>query len=120
VLRDKAAYMKSLSEMIDEKGNTVSDGDKKLVESVLSDRFWVTEIMTPSLYVGNKRKLGEILVKTRAGGAEFNEQKILVFAWLAGVAWHGPLLKAGPLPWSITGHVPLARGIPAERCRLEW
>jgi len=120
VLRDKAAYMKSLSEMVDEKGNTVSDADKKLVEGILPDRVWVTEIMTPSLYVGNKRKLGEILVKTRASATDMAAWNVLVFAWLAGVAWHGPHLQTGPLPWSITGHVPLARGIPAEKCKLEW
>jgi hypothetical protein len=120
VLRDKAAYLKALSEMVDEKGHTVSAAEKKLAGSVLPERVWVTEIMTPSLYVGNKRKLGEILVVTRATSADLQAWRVLVFAWLAGVAWHGCLLQNGPLPWSITGHVPLARGIPAEKCKLEW
>jgi hypothetical protein len=120
VLQEKAGYLKALAEMVDEKGNTASDADKKLVESVLPDRFWVTEIMTPSLYAGNKRKLGEIVVNTRVDQADVPRGSVFVFAWVAGVAWHGPLLRTGPLPWRITGHVPLTRGIPVEKCKLEW
>lgn len=120
VLRDKGAYMKALDAMVDEKGHTVSDGDKKMVEGILPDRVWVTEIMTPALYVGNKRKLGEILTMTRANSADVAAGNVLVFAWLAGVAWHGSALQTGPVVWSITGHVPLARGVPAEKCKLEW
>jgi len=120
VLRQKADYLLSLSEMRDEKGNTVTDAEKKLLEGLLPERVWVTEIMTPALYVGNKRKLGEILVKSSAPKAEIQSRTLLVFAWLAGVRWHGPQLNDGPFEWSLTGHVPLARGIPAEKCKLEW
>jgi hypothetical protein len=120
VFRVKADYVKSLAEMCDERGNKISGGDVQFVERLLPESVWVTEIMTPNLYAGNKRKLGEILSKTRATEADIRDRKTLVFGWLAGVRWHGSGLKSGPKDWPILGHVALARGIPAEKCKLEW
>ena len=109
VLRKKLAYLETLAEMADEKGNKISAKELKLVEASLPDHIWVTEVMTPDLYVGNKRKLGEIVVSTATPLA-------CVFAWLAGEAW----LTTGRFIWPIVGHVPLTRGVPIEKCRLEW
>ena len=120
VFRKKADYVKSLTEMCDERDNKLAGGDVQLLERLLPDSVWVTEVMIPNLYAGNKRKLGEILSKTRASEADIRGNKTLVFGWLAGVRWHGSGLQNGPTDWPILGHVALARGIPAENCKLEW
>jgi hypothetical protein len=109
VLRDKGAYLGMLSAMVDEKGNTTGDADRKFVAGLLPDQVWVTEVMLPALYVGNKRKLGEIVLDTKA---PLN----FVFGWLGGQAW----CRTGKRAWPIVGHVPLARGVPREECQLEW
>lgn len=120
IFQAKADYVKLLSGMCDERGNKLGTGDIQFVERQLPERVWVTEIMTTNLYVGNKRKLGEILSKTRATAADIRDTKTLVFAWLAGIRWHGAQLNNGPKDWPILGHVDLARGVPIEKCKLEW
>jgi hypothetical protein len=120
VFREKAEYMKALAEMCDEHGNKVSSGELQFVERLLPENVWVTEVMTTALYVGNKRKLGEIVCKTTETDENIRKGKVNVFAWLPGTRWNGPLLNDGPKQWPILGHVPLSRGIPADKCKLEW
>lgn len=117
LIRDKKSYLEYLAAIHDDQGHSLNEREKKMIAQRLPDSFWVTEVTTPDLYTGNKKKVGEIVSKTVAAGGE--RQEILLFAWLAGFVWLGSNL-IGAFPWSIRGHVPLIRGIPKEKCKLEW
>jgi len=106
--------------MRDERGHRLTASEVESVEQLLPEQVWITEVMTPALYTGNKRKLGEVVCRTTATEADIRGGRTLVFAWLAGVRWQGVLLTNGPAQWGLEGHVPLARGVPAKECVLEW
>lgn len=107
----KDDYIEFLKTTPDEAGNIISDSERKILEGLPSG-FWVTEVSLPNLFSGNKRKIGDIICTSdpqASANAKGEISKLVLFAWMPGLAWHGGGFT-NPLPdWSLKGHLPLMR-----------
>lgn len=87
-----------------------------------NDRVWVTELTLADLYTGNKRKLGDVVLRANATNEDYQKRQAVAFAWLPGIAWFGQKWRADvEKEWPITSHIPLLRGITNPGCQPdEW
>lgn len=116
----KTQYVDLMTKAEDERSNKLNAAEIDLLNKSLPAQFWITEITTPNLYSGNKRKLGDIITLIDPTDPQIVAQQFHIFAWLTGICWHGPGLKNPAINWSIKGHIPLIRGIPSQQCENEW
>lgn len=120
LLIDKAVYLNFMTSVRDEMGHRLSAKERRLIGAMLPKIFWVTEVSVPNLYTGNKHKLGEIITLPNPTDKQLKKGELSIFAWMSGICWYGPRLKHGPNAWSLTGHIPLLRGIAPANCAFEW
>jgi hypothetical protein len=119
LLREKQDYCEDMH-CEDEKGNNLNESEFELLEKLLPDNFWVTELTIPNLYTGNKRKLGDIITKCFMTKEEWYDKELEVLAWLPGVLFTGKDLGESH-NWSFFGHVPLIRTACQDWVtRIEW
>ncbi len=120
-LQNRADYVQSLTEALDEKGNRLDAERLEQIGKLLDrSKFWVTEFTLPSLYTGNKRKLGEAVRIANATPDQIQKADGFLFAWLPGILRYGSSLENADYRWPLAGHVPLMRSSLMPTSALEW
>ena len=121
LLHDKQRYLTAMRDRADEKGNKLDDRAMNVLKRRLTSWFWVTELTIPHLFSGNKRKLGDIIIRADQPLPKNNFNSV-VFLWLPGLAWSGRAIVQGQalFAWPLCGHVDLLRDCGSELPRLEW
>lgn len=121
LLVEKASYIKSMKEAEDEQKRRLTDAELSLLEGLVPERAWLTELSVPNLYTGNKRKLGDIVTIASAPEEQFLKgNNVRPLCWLPGfllTTQPGSQVSQG---WSLFGHVPLFRGACQAPRTLEW
>ena len=111
LLQTKIQYLNSIKENT----NFVTNKQSQCFEN-LPNYIWVTEVSLPNVFTGNKRKLGDVVIRANATKTEHKKGKSIALAWFPG------FIQSGPTPpletWSIDTHVPIIRN--TEHSFLEW
>ena len=111
---DVDTYLSAMAAASAESGQEFTADEWKLLKASLKDRFWVTEIMIPHVYTGNKRKLGDIITRPDFDVKKPETMQPVSFAWLPGMAWVGG--ESSPRSWPFYSHIPLLRGVDGPGC----
>ncbi len=117
LLLDKAHYVEFMKNAEDDQKRKLNAAEVQILESILPNRFWVTEITVPNLYTGNKRKLGDIVTFAKISQQQFTNNAITVLCWFPGFLLASP---TGAQGWSLFGHIPLLRSPSQSATTLEW
>lgn len=112
-------YIDALREARDWEGRSFSPATLALLEGILPDRFWLTEVSLPDLYATNKRKLADIIEDWRVPKRK-------------GALWEGFIAARLPgqlvltqqrirIPCRVEGHIRLLRAKRSHNPdQLEW
>lgn len=120
LLYEKARYIEFMKNVEDDQKRKLSATEIGSLQSMMPDRFWVTEVTVPNLYTGNKRKLGDIVTPADATKQQFATGSVKQLCWLPGLLLGGPhATTQGPQGWSLFGHVPLLRAVSQPQS-FEW
>jgi len=107
------AYIRSL---VESQGLELDQGQMEFLDT-WPKYVWVTEITLPNLYVGNKTKLGDVVVDACASTAAITERECVVFTWFPGFMRRG--IQPPSEYWDLTTHVPLIR-CGSRHPLIEW
>jgi len=77
ILIEKENYLNHVSKMIDHEGSIMEQEDITNLNA-LPRHFWMIEYSLPSLYTGNRSKLGEVLLSISAPNMNYNENILAV------------------------------------------
>jgi len=134
IYQTKIQYLDFMRNVADIDGRKLTGREIKILEG-LSDKFWVTEITMPHILTANKRKLGDIIIRTDVAPPGRDPKDLIPFLpaveliWLPGLFWYGAGLKGVAdsknwpglkQDWPLKAHIPLIRGAGRFDPDLEW
>lgn len=117
-LLERNAYELHLRSSEGHDGSRLSDLEIAALLQSLPDRFWISEFSLPSLYTGNKSKLGEVLIEASKPidpNAQFDS--VLAMRAPSLIVKHSGGLNVGIGRASLASHSPLYRRVQSGH---EW
>jgi hypothetical protein len=100
----KREYLKYLKEQQEQKTILPSKTQLDYIESC-PPHLWVTEISLANLYIGNKAKLGDVVINPKASEKAYENDECCLFAWFPGIFRKG--LTGSTTIWHQPQYVPL-------------
>lgn len=116
LLQTKASYRQYIDGLVQNGQITLTPEIEQRLDN-MPEHVWVSEITLPHLYTGNKRKLGDVIIRANATDEEHSTGKSFELAWFPGFIYFGSDHQI--FPWDVRTHVPLIREEKTSPL-LEW
>ena len=115
LLKTKASYKQYIDGLV-QNGQVILTPEIEQRLDDMPEHIWVSEITLPHLYIGNKHKLGDVIIRANATDEEYLAGESFELAWFPGFIHFGSDHKI--FPWNVQTHLPLIRD--EEIPLLEW
>lgn len=115
LLKTKASYKQYIDGLV-QSGQLILTPEIEQRLDDMPEHIWVSELTLPHLYIGNKHKLGDVIIRANATAEEYLAGESFELAWFPGFIYFGSDHKF--FPWTVQTHLPLIRD--EEIPLLEW
>ena len=115
LLKTKASYKQYIDGLVQNEQLILTPEIEQRLDD-MPEHIWVSELTLSHLYLGNKHKLGDVIIRANATDEEYLAGESFELAWFPGFIYFGSDHKF--FPWNVQTHLPLIRD--EEIPLLEW